>query len=165
MFRDKEDKAFRSGDKEDKAFRSGDKEDKAFKTGGKGKPGGEGNMSMKISEKQEADHFRTDSIELEQEAMTSSVEAEQAVSAETEYYCDIYRELAELIGVQNTRKIWKRFRGLSVQFPQRLYSRTYSKEFIRVNMDAMTIREMATQLSLTDRRVRQIVRELRGSED
>ena len=82
------------------------------------------------------------------------------MGAESEYYYDIYRELAELIGVQNTKKIWKRFRGLSVQFPQRLYSRTYSQEFIRAHMDTM-IKEMATLLSLTDRRVRQIVKEIR----
>ena len=83
------------------------------------------------------------------------------MGAESEYYYDIYRELAEQIGVQNTKKIWKRFRGLSVQFPQRLYSRTYSKEFIRAHMDTMSIKEMATLLSLTDRRVRQIVKEIR----
>ena len=83
------------------------------------------------------------------------------MSADCEYYYDIYKELAELIGVQGTQKIWKRFHGLTIQFPQRLYSRTYSKEFIRENMGSMTIKEMAVELSLTDRRVRQIIKELR----
>jgi len=110
-------------------------------------------MERKISEKITTDYFQTDSIELDQE--------DTAVSPESEYYHDIYRELAELIGVQNTKKIWERLHGLSVQFPQRLYSRTYSREYVRDHMDSMKIKDMAVHLSLTDRRVRQIIQELR----
>ena len=99
------------------------------------------------------DDFQNDSIELDQE--------EEAVSVDLDYYFDIYRELAELIGVQNTKKVWNRYRGLTIQFPQRMYSQIYTKDFIRDNMGSMTIKEMAIQLSLTDRRVRQIVKELR----
>lgn len=113
-------------------------------------------MTGKFSEKCATDNFQINSLELDEE--------DTVLSADSDYYYDIYRELADLIGVQNTRKIWKRFRGLSVQFPQRLYSRTFSKEFIRKNMEKMTIKEMAIQLSLTDRRVRQIIKELRRYE-
>lgn len=102
------------------------------------------------------DDFQNDSLELGQE--------EEAVSVDLDYYFDIYKELAELIGVQNTKKIWNRYRGLTVQFPQRMYSQTYTKDFIRKHMDSMTIKEMAVQLSLTDRRVRQIIKELRRQE-
>ena len=113
-------------------------------------------MNRNFSDKITTDYFQNDSIELNQE--------ETVVSSESEYYHDIYRELAELIGVQNTKKIWERLHGLSVQFPQRLYSRTYSREFVREHMDTMTIKDMAIQLSLTDRRVRQIIKELRRNE-
>ena len=99
------------------------------------------------------DDFQNDSLELGQE--------EEAVSVDLDYYFDIYRELAELIGVQNTKKVWNRYRGLTIQFPQRMYSQIYTKDFIRDHMDSMTIKEMAIQLSLTDRRVRQIIKELR----
>ncbi len=110
-------------------------------------------MGRKISENITTDYFQTDSIELDQE--------DTVVSPESEYYHDIYRELAELIGVQNTKKIWERFHGLSVQFPQRLHSRTYSREYVRDHMGSMNIKDMAVHLSLTDRRVRQIIQELR----
>lgn len=99
------------------------------------------------------DDFQNDSLELGQE--------EKAVSVDPDYYFDIYRELAEVIGVQNTKKVWNRYRGLTIQFPQRMYSQVYTKDFIHDHMDSMTVKEMAVQLNLTDRRVRQIVKELR----
>ena len=102
------------------------------------------------------DDFQNDLIELDQE--------DEALSVDLDYYFDIYRELAELIGVQNTKKVWNRYRGLTVQFPQRMYSQAYTKDFIREHMDSMKIKEMAVQLSLTDRRVRQIIKELRRQE-
>ena len=103
-----------------------------------------------------SDDFQNDSLELGQE--------EEVMGVDPEYYFDIYRELAEIIGVQNTKKVWNRYRGLTIQFPQRMYSQVYTKDFIRDHMDSMTIKEMAVQLNLTDRRVRQIVKELREAE-
>lgn len=114
-------------------------------------------MTRKVSGKIATDNFRSDSIELSQE--------EEVLGADGEYFYDIYRELAEIVGIHNARKIWKRYRGLTVQFPQRLYSREFTRAFIRDHMDDMTTKEMATQLSLTDRRVRQIIKELRRVEE
>ena len=47
-------------------------------------------MTRKISGKFATDYFPNDSIELDQEGT--------ALSADCEYYYDIYKELAELIG-------------------------------------------------------------------
>ena len=113
-------------------------------------------MNRKISDKFATDDFRLDSIELNQE--------DGNVNEESEFYCDVYKELVEIVGAATTKKLWKHYHGLTIQFPQRLYSRTFSKDFVRENMGSMTIKEMATQLSLTDRRVRQIIKELRREE-
>ena len=110
-------------------------------------------MKRKFSGKSATDNIRIDPIELHQEDLD--------LGEESELYCDAYKELAELIGVHNTRKVWQHYHGLTIQFPQRLYSRAYTREYIRANMDVMPIKEMAIQLSLTDRRVRQIVKEIR----
>ncbi len=114
-------------------------------------------MTRKVSGKFATDNFRNDSIELSQE--------EEVLGVDGEYYYDIYRELAEIVGIHNVKKIWNRYRGLTVQFPQRLYSREYTRAFINDNKDSMTTKEMATRLSLTDRRVRQIIKELRREEE
>ena len=79
----------------------------------------------------------------------------------SEYYCDLYREMAELIGDTAVRKLWKVYGGLSVSFPTRLYSSTYRRAFIQHHMDDMKPAEIAQELQLTERRVRQIMREIR----
>ena len=110
-------------------------------------------MTWKTSGKYATDNFESDSIELGQE------ETELAVGSDS--YSDVYRELAELIGTNNAMKLWKHYRGLTIQFPQRLYSRKFTRQFIAENMNKMTPAQMATLLNLTDRRVRQIIKEIK----
>ena len=94
---------------------------------------------------------KQNSVELNTEVME--------VSNNAENYCEIYRELAELIGENNSKKIWNYYRGLSIQFPQRLYSKEYTKKYIKENIDNMKLKDIAKHLNLTERRVRQIAKE------
>ena len=72
-------------------------------------------MNRKISDKFATDDFRLDSIELNQE--------DGNVNVESEFYCDVYKELVEIVGAATTKKLWKHYHGLTIQFPQRLYSK------------------------------------------
>lgn len=76
-------------------------------------------------------------------------------------YSEIYREMAVLIGDTAVQKIWKTYGGLSVSFPTKLYSKSYVRQFIETNMNQMKPAEMARELKLSDRRVRQIISEIR----
>lgn len=78
-----------------------------------------------------------------------------------EQYCDLYRDMAVLIGDTAVRKLWKAYGGINVTFPTRLYSRTYVRQFIEDHMGQMKPSEMARELKLSDRRVRQLIREIR----
>ena len=98
-------------------------------------------------------NFKDVSVELDSEVME--------LSGNTENYCEVYKELAELVGESGAKKIWTHYRGLSIQFPQRLYSKEYTRQFIGENLDTMKPKEMAKLLSLTERRVRQIVKEMK----
>ncbi|MCR5665826.1 MAG: hypothetical protein K6G01_03250 [Eubacterium sp.] len=108
---------------------------------------------MKFTEKNANTNFDTAPLKSNKEVMK--------LSANPEHYCAIYKELTDLIGEQNARKIWQEYRGMSIQFPQRLYSKEYTRDFIAENLDTMKPREMATLLNLTERRVRQIIKELK----
>lgn len=79
-----------------------------------------------------------------------------------EQYCEVYKELAEMVGDANVRKIWKRYSGLSVTFPQRLYSREYTRKFIADNRDTMKPKDIARAVGLSERRVRQVISEIRS---
>ena len=51
--------------------------------------------------------------------------------------------------------------GLSVAFPRQLYSRAYVRKFIRDNRDNMKPGEIARRVGLTERRVRQIIHDMK----
>ncbi len=83
------------------------------------------------------------------------------MNSNAERYCGVYKELAELLGDAATIKIWKQFSGLSITFPQKLYSIEYRKEFIMEHQCTMKPSEMAKILGLSERRVRQIIVEIK----
>ena len=113
---------------------------------------------MKTTGYNASDIFKTDSVQLD--IVVS--EEEKEVKSNPENYSGIYREIAEILGDAATIKIWKRFAGLNITFPQKLYSTEFRKEFIRDNMNEMSPAELARTLGLTERRIRQIVMEIRN---
>ncbi len=77
------------------------------------------------------------------------------------YYSEVYREMAELIGEAAVIKLWRSYSGLTVTFPRQLYSREYIREYIRGNMGVLKPSEIARNVGMTERRVRQIIHDLK----
>lgn len=84
---------------------------------------------------------------------------EVAMSKNQEKYSQLYKELAQLIGDAATIKLWENYQGLNIAFPKKLYSNEYVKNFILENINRMSIQDMAKEVGLSDRRVRQILKE------
>ncbi len=76
-------------------------------------------------------------------------------------YCGVYKDLVEIIGEPATRKIWTHFAGVSVTFPQRLYSIEFTRQFVAEQMGHMKPCEIARATRLSERRIRQIISELK----
>ncbi|MBR1641725.1 MAG: hypothetical protein IJ683_05305 [Butyrivibrio sp.] len=114
---------------------------------------------MKITGYNASDIFKKDSLQLNKD------EEVTAMNSNPERYSGVYKELAELLGDAATLKIWKRFSGLNITFPQKLYSIEFRKEFISENMQKMKPSEMSKTLGLSERRVRQIIEEIRHEQD
>lgn len=110
---------------------------------------------MNIAGNNANDDFERDCIEWR---MSSG---DVGMRRDPDQYCEVYRELAEMVGDANVLKIWRRYSGLSVTFPQRLYSREYTRQFIAENQETMRPKEIAKEVGLSERRVRQIIREIR----
>ncbi len=89
---------------------------------------------------------------------------EDEMEKNPEQYGGIYKELADLLGDAAVIRIWKNYAGLSVTFPMRLYSREYIREYIREHCDSMKPSEIGRLLGLSERRVRQLIHELREAE-
>lgn len=112
-----------------------------------------GNFSMQTAE----DNFTNGSIEWEPEVV--------GMSNDFEKYSRLYRELAELIGETSMRKLWKAYGGISVTFPTKLFSQEYIRGYVLEHQNDLTPTEMAKELMLTERRVRQILKDVRSQED
>ncbi len=85
--------------------------------------------------------------------------------SDPESYNSIYKEFSELLGEEAVKRIWDKYHGQTVNFPQHLYSRTFARQYIKENDGKLHPRKMAHFLNLTERRVRQIIKEVREEED
>jgi hypothetical protein len=106
-----------------------------------------------------SDYFKKDYLQL------NNNEEVIYINSNPERYSGIYKDLAELIGDGSTLKIWKHFSGLNITFPQKLYSIEFRKEYIMENMNNLKPSEMAKVLGLTERRVRQIISEIKHEQN
>jgi hypothetical protein len=83
------------------------------------------------------------------------------MAGDSRNYNEIYRELAELLGEDAALILWRNYAGLNVTFPRQLYSRAYVRQFIRDNRETMKPGEIARRVGLTERRIRQIVHDMK----
>ena len=80
----------------------------------------------------------------------------------SEGYNKTYKELVGVL--KNDRQVhavWEHYSGVSVTFPKSLYSRKYTRQLIREAMAREKPASIARRTGLTERRVRQIIREIR----
>ena len=75
------------------------------------------------------------------------------------HFNGVYKEMAELLGSAAALQIWNRYAGVIVSFPKQLYSKEYIRQFITENSGKKKPSEIARSVGLTERRVRQIIRE------
>ena len=112
---------------------------------------------MRITEKFTNDSFKNKSVEYCEEEVI-------AINSNPERYSGVYKEIADLLGDAAAIKLWKRFSGLNITFPQKLYSKEYTRQFISENMNSLSPHEIAKRVSLSERRVRQIIAEIRNEQ-
>lgn len=115
--------------------------------------------TKKFSWKSTTDTFNTKSLELEQIQERRLLEDGDDLEGDSKNYSNIYRELAELLGSNAARKVWENYAGLTVNFPKRLYSKEYTMEFIESHAKNMSPKNIAREVDLSERRVRQIIQE------
>lgn len=82
--------------------------------------------------------------------------------ANVEDYCEFYQELYRMVNDSDTmQEIYERYRGLTVTFPKKLYSKEYVHRYLKENYGKVKIQTMARHLELSERRVRQLVSEIK----
>lgn len=76
---------------------------------------------------------------------------------EKEGTADIYNQLIELIGEDNTRLVFQTFRGQQVTFPKRFYKLEYVINEVKKRYDGTNLQELAREFDYTDRHLRKLI--------
>lgn len=82
---------------------------------------------------------------------------------EIDDFADIYMEIANAAGMETAIAIHKLFKGQQILFPQKLYKKEYIYKYIKENYNGRNVRELSQKFGYSDRRVRQIISEVKDS--
>ncbi len=71
---------------------------------------------------------------------------------------DIYRDIADEIGVENTLAIYKLFHGTQISFPNRLFSKEYIHNAIINEYNGSNVPQLAQKYNYSERSVWRILK-------
>lgn len=71
----------------------------------------------------------------------------------------IYKEMAEIIGVDNTYLLFKHFKGQQVSYNQRFYNNEYVSSYIKQNYDGRNVGDLSRKFQYSERRIYQLLKE------
>lgn len=74
---------------------------------------------------------------------------------------EVYRDIADEIGVENTLIIYRLFRGTQISFPSRLFSREYIHKAIINEYNGKNIPQLAQKYNYSERSVQRILKDLK----
>ena len=71
---------------------------------------------------------------------------------------DVYRDIADEIGIENTLVIYKLFHGTQVSFPTRLFSKEYIHEAIVNEYNGNNVPQLAQKYNYSERSIWRILK-------
>lgn len=71
---------------------------------------------------------------------------------------DVYRDIADEIGIENTLVIYKLFHGTQVSFPTRLFSKEYTHEAIVNEYNGNNVPQLAQKYNYSERSIWRILK-------
>lgn len=82
----------------------------------------------------------------------------QIFAEKREGLAEIYAELVDLIGYENTQKVYDNLKGQQVTFPMRLYKTDYVLQEIKEHYNGRNLRELAKEYGYTERYLRELLK-------
>ena len=71
---------------------------------------------------------------------------------------DIYREIADEIGIENTVAIYRLFHGTQISFPSRLFSKEYTHKAINEEYNGKNALQLAQKYNYSERSIWRILK-------
>lgn len=73
---------------------------------------------------------------------------------------EIYSQLVDIVGVEETQKIYDNLKGQQVTFPMRLYKPEYVLQEVKLRYDGNNLRELAKEYGYTERYLRGLLKKI-----
>lgn len=77
---------------------------------------------------------------------------------------DVYKDLCDLVGVDNMQKLYAQYKGFQISFPMRLYSKEYVHQVVKKEYNGSNTKALARKLGYSERWIRKIVEEVTEKE-
>ncbi len=71
---------------------------------------------------------------------------------------DVYRDIADEIGVENTLAIYRLFHGTQISFPNRLFSKEYTHKAIVSEYNGSNVPQLAQKYNYSERSIWRILK-------
>lgn len=71
---------------------------------------------------------------------------------------DVYRDIADEIGIENTIAIYRLFHGTQISFPSRLFSKKYIHNAIISEYDGKNVLQLAQKYNYSERTIWRILK-------
>ena len=74
---------------------------------------------------------------------------------------DVYKDIADEIGVENALAIYKLFHGTQVSFPNRLFSKEYTHKAIITEYNGNNVHQLAQKYNYSERSIWRILKTIK----
>ncbi|MBP3414039.1 MAG: Mor transcription activator family protein [Clostridia bacterium] len=71
---------------------------------------------------------------------------------------EVYREIADEIGIENTVVIYRLFHGTQISFPSRLFSKEYTHKAIIKEYNGKNVHQLAQKYNYSERSIWRIIK-------
>ena len=78
---------------------------------------------------------------------------------EKEYINGTYKKIADLIGIDNAKLVFKEYRGQQITFPVEFYSKQYIYAQIIEEYDGTNVKQLATKYGYSERTIRRVLKD------
>lgn len=74
---------------------------------------------------------------------------------------DVYKDIADEMGLKNTLIIFKLFHGTQISFPNRLFSKEYTHQAIRNEYNGKNVPQLAQKYNYSERSIWRILKSVK----
>lgn len=71
---------------------------------------------------------------------------------------EVYREMVDLVGYDNTMLIYTHFKGQQVTFPIKLYNSEYIKKVLKEQYDGTNVKALARRYNYSERWIKELLK-------